>query len=288
MKIATGFMGFLKAILGLVWIGLLVFFFVYGRRGLGWTEKKLSETLATTNKNFTDINALLFEIVDVMDRIDQSLGTIEEATTDASISLSETRPILDDTSTVLVEEIPDALDEVQDAMPGVIEAAAVIDDAMTILSKFNYQIPKPFSEDSWVISLGVDYHPVLPLDQALQNLSEKLESIPDELRGIEDDLNNAKVNLAIISGDLMNVASDLESIKGQVDDINPQIEIISDNLSKAQESMERTKSRIPQIVDVIEKWFMGVMILGIVSQIPSVYFGLFFMRSEKSGLSAKA
>ena len=275
-------MGSLKAFLGVVWIGLLVFFLVYGRRGLGWAEKQMDDVLEITSQNLTDINALLFEIVDVMDMIDQSLGTIEEATTDASISLSETRPILDDTSKVLVQEIPDALDEVQGAMPGVIEAAAVIDDAMTILSRFHYEIPKPFSEDSWVISLGVNYNPVVPLDQALQNLSDKLEGIPDELRGIEDDLNNAKVNLAIISGDLLNVASDLESIQGQVDDINPQIETISGNLTEAQTAMERTQTRFPRTIAVIEKWFIGIMILGMVSQIPSIYFGILMVRKGRA------
>lgn len=278
----TKLMGSLKAFLGVVWIGLLVFFLVYGRRGLGWAEKQMDDVLEITSQNLTDINALLFEIVDVMDMIDQSLGTIEEATTDASISLSETRPILDDTSKVLVQEIPDALDEVQGAMPGVIEAAAVIDDAMTILSRFHYEIPKPFSEDSWVISLGVNYNPVVPLDQALQNLSDKLEGIPDELRGIEDDLNNAKVNLAIISGDLLNVASDLESIQGQVDDINPQIETISGNLTEAQTAMERTQTRFPRTIAVIEKWFIGIMILGMVSQIPSIYFGILMVRKGRA------
>ena len=275
-------MGSLKAFLGVVWIGLLVFFLVYGRRGLDWAEKQMDDVLEITSQNLTDINALLFEIVDVMDMIDQSLGTIEEATTDASISLSETRPILDDTSKVLVQEIPDALDEVQGAMPGVIEAAAVIDDAMTILSRFHYEIPKPFSEDSWVISLGVNYNPVVPLDQALQNLSDKLEGIPEELRGIEDDLNNAKVNLAIISGDLLNVASDLESIQGQVDDINPQIETISGNLTEAQTAMERTQTRFPRTIAVIEKWFIGIMILGMVSQIPSIYFGILMVRKGRA------
>ena len=281
MKIATRFMGFLKVILGLVWIGLLAFFLVQGRTGLGLAQKQINRTFEIAGQNIADINALLFEIVDVMDMVDQSLGTIEEATTDASISLSETRPILDDTSAVIVQEIPDALDEVQGAMPGVIEAAAVIDDALTILSRFHYEIPKPFSEDSWVISLGVDYHPAIPLDRALQNLSDKLEGIPEELRGIEDDLNNAKVNLAIISGDLLNVASDLESIKGQVDDINPQIEAISDNLSEVQAAMEGTQARIPRTITLIEKWFIVIMILGMISQIPSIYFGLSKVRKDR-------
>ena len=184
-----------------------------------------------------------------------------------------TRPMLEETADVVTKDIPDALGDVQEAMPSVIEAAAVIDDAMRVLSQFNYEIPKLLSDDKWIISLGVEYNPAIPLDQALQNLSDKLETIPEDLRGVEDDLDNADVNLVIISDDLMDVASDLEVIQAQMADVNPQIKTISSNLLDLQESIRETQSRIPDVFEITQKWFIGIMVFVIASQLPSIYIG---------------
>jgi len=272
MTITSKIMGTFKTIFSFLWMGLGVLGLVYGLRGVQWLEVKLDANLSVVTQNIEVVNALLTEITDVMDKVDQALSTIETSTIDAGISLKESRPIIDETSQIITQDVPLALDEVQSSMPGVLEAAAMIDQTLALLSSFQFSIPNPFGADL-ELNLGIDYDPLVTLEDALANLSGHIEGIPDGMRGLEGDLVTADINMSVMSENLIDVAFGLDSIREQLADINPEIEKIVNNLQGIQDSVVTTQSRLPVIAQNSRTGIIIIMGLLILTQIPSAYSG---------------
>ncbi|MFH1636607.1 MAG: hypothetical protein ABIG63_21710 [Chloroflexota bacterium] len=275
-------MGTLRAITSILWVGLCVLGLVHGLRGIEWAGERLDENLTLVVDNLDIANDLLQEIMDIMSSIEQTLTTVKRSTVDTTITLTDSRILLDEVSQVITQDVPEALDGVQESMPGVIEAAALVDDTLIMLSAFQFKIPIPFGQDL-VIGLGVDYNPEIPLDQALENLSSNLEDVPEDLRNMEDDLTTASVNLLVMRDDLSDLADDLFLMRAQVEDINPQIEAIATNVETTRDATRETQGRIPGLLRTVRNVFIGVMILLIISQIPSGYMGWLLTRDGFPG-----
>jgi len=275
-------MGTLRAITSILWVGLCVLGLVHGLRGIDWAGERVDENLTLAVDNLDIANDLLQEIMDIMSSIEQTLTTIKQTTVDTTITLTDSRILLNEVSQVVTQDVPDALDGVQESMPSVIEAAALVDDTLIMLSAFQFSIPIPFGQDL-SIGLGVDYNPEIPLDQALENLSSNLEDVPEDLRNMEDDLTTASVNLLVMRDDLSDLADDLFLMRTQVEDINPQIETIATNVESTKDAIRETQGRIPGLLRTVRNVFIGVMILLIISQIPSGYIGWLLAREGFPG-----
>jgi hypothetical protein len=180
---------------------------------------------------------------------------------------------------VVADDLPQTLEDVQQSMPAVIEAAATIDQTLTLLSKFKISLPNPLGDD-WEIGLGVDYAPPVPLEQSLITLNANLEGLPDTMRSVEGDLVTADINLAVMGDDLIDIAYDLDLMRAQIAGINPELEALVANLSGVQASLETTQTVLPRTLGIIRMVFVGVMILLILTQIPVVYFGFLKTRNQ--------
>jgi phage-related protein len=280
MRIFTQIMGTLRVIFCFLWMGLGVLGLVYGLRGLDWAEDALERNISGVTANIEVINNLLTEMIDVVDRVDASLSTVERSMIDASFILDDSRPLIDVASRVVAQDLPQALDDVQQSMPAVIEAAATIDQTLSLLSKFKFSLPNPFGAD-WEFSLGVDYEPPVPLEESLVSLSANLEGIPDTMRSVEGDLVTADLNLAVMGDNLFDIAYDMDLMRAQIADINPEIEAMISNLGEVQSSLAATQDGYPRILGTTRKVFVGVMVLFILTQIPTAYFG--FLKTRDQG-----
>ena len=274
---ASKIFGTLKAIVNVFWIGLGVVVLIYGIRSITWVNEKSDDTLTAVIQNIDIVNDLLIETIDVIEMVDETLSTLERSIIDAGLTMNETTPMIQKTSKIVVQDVPQALDDVQSSMPGVIEAAAAIDQTLRILSNFKISIPIPFGSD-YEISLGVDYDPEVPLDDALIDLSGNLEEIPDSMRAIESDLITADTNLEFMSQNLLDVAQDIDLMREQIADINPEIKNLISSFEVIQASLNRTQERIPVIMTTTQKVFTGIIVLFIAGQIPSLYIGLLLIR----------
>lgn len=274
---ASKIFGTLKAIVNVFWIGLGVVVLIYGIRSITWVNEKSDDTLTAVIQNIDIVNDLLIETIDVIEMVDETLSTLERSIIDAGLTMNETTPMIQKTSKIVVQDVPQALDDVQSSMPGVIEAAAAIDQTLRILSNFKISIPIPFGSD-YEISLGVDYDPEVPLDDALIDLSGNLEEIPDSMRAIEGDLITADTNLEFMSQNLLDVAQDIDLMREQIADINPEIKNLISSFEVIQASLNRTQERIPVIMTTTQKVFTGIIVLFIAGQIPSLYIGLLLIR----------
>jgi hypothetical protein len=281
MTLTSKIMGTLKTIFSFLWMGLGVLGIVYGLRGVSWLEVQLDSSLSVANQNIEIVNALLTEITDVIDKVDQALSIIENSTIDAGIGLTESRPIIDETSQIIIQDVPQALDEVQTSMPGVLEAAAMVDQTLSLLSSFQFAIPNPFGSN-WEFNLGIDYDPPVTLQEALANLSGAIVEIPDGLRALEGDLVTADINMSVMSDNLINVAFGLDSMREQLADINPEIDRMVANLQGIQASVERTRTSLPFIARNARIGIVAILGLLILTQIPSAFTG--YMMTRESDL----
>lgn len=265
-------LGFSRITLNLIWIVIGVLGIIYGVKGFSYVEVSIKNNLRIADSNIEVLRDLLTESIDIVETIDQSIATIEQSSIDASLGLIDTRPMISKTSQVVTQDIPLALDEVQTSMPNVIRAASMIDQTLYVLSMFRFGLPNPFGENI-EISLGVDYEPEISLEDSLARLFGNLEGIPERMRSLEGDLNMADTNLNTLSENLLNTAYDLDLIRAQVADIIPGIEQLIVNLETLQTGLQHTSDQLEQRIDIAQNLFIGLMILVILSQVPSIYVG---------------
>ena len=238
-------MGIIWITTSLLWAVLGIAGLLYGLNGLENIQAGLSDNLTLAVESLDSVHALVDETTEVISATHQTLRTVQQATHDTGTSLADLRPLIWTTTKVVTIQVPDALEGVQDSMPTLIETAKSVDETLVWLSGFKFTIPNPFGTD-WSYDLGVDYHPEVPLDQALEEMSGNLEGLPDDLRDMEEDLDAADANLIILSDDLADLAGDIEIANQQIAEITPQMESIANNIEAIQQSLQATQEAIPK------------------------------------------
>lgn len=260
-------MRIMRAFISFLWIILGIFGIFVGVRGIRWAGNSLNKNIDAIHANIEVVGGLLDEMVEALGMVDQSLSTVERSTIDASIAMRETTPMIDKTSQIVVNDVPKVLEDVQVSMPSVIQAAAAVDQTLQLLSRFQLTIPIPFGTDIQ-LGLGIDYNPLVPLEQALADLSETLKPIPVSMRAIEGDLNTAGTNMVSISNNLLDMASDIDDIRKQVADFNPELLRLAQSLTTIKTNLEETQKQIPERIRIVENVWIGLLVLMIVGQVP--------------------
>lgn len=278
-RTSSRILGFSKIFLSLIWIigGILGIF--YGLKGLQHLETSALDNLNSVKSNIELLKQLINNSIDVVETTDQSLSTIEQSSIDAGLGLVDTRPMIAKTSQVVTQDLPLALSEIQASMPSVIGTAALIDQTLYVLSRFRFRIPNPFGTDL-EMSLGIDYQPEIPMEEALIQLSENIEGIPERMRSLETDLNITNSNLGTMSENLINVAYDLDLIREQVADIIPIFDLMINNLDSFQASIEQTSAGIPRFFRTTRVVLISIMVFVILNQIPSIYWSYHLVQNE--------
>ena len=279
MNSTSRIMGYTRMVLGIFWLIILIAGLFFGLKGFSWIEIHFEQIILTATQNIGVVRTLIDEITDVIDTVEQSFGTVERTLTDAGLTLDDSRPMIDKSSEIITQEVPQTLDDVQDAMPSVVEAAAMVDQSLRFLSLFQFTIPNPFGDD-WEISLGIDYDPPIPFEDAIVQMSSNLEGLPDQMRAIETDMESMNTNMAVMSEDLLGIADDLDQMRTQIADINPELDKIILSLDETNNSFDVMMTRASNTIEILQKVFIGFMVLLILSQIPAIYIGYMFTKKE--------
>ena len=273
-------MGGMRLLFSIIWAGLTIVAGFYGDQVLRYVQIRLQDSLELADGNLTALNAMIEVTGDVLLTVQNSLDTVHQTTVDLSLTLTDTRPLVDDAAQVITQDIPIALDGVQASMPGVIETAAAVDETLIFLSAFQFTVPNPFGADL-TLGLGIDYAPDVPLDIALESLSSNLEDIPGELRGLEDDFGNTSVNLLTLRDDLSALADDLYLINQQVDELYPQVDALAASVQQLHQSLSQIQTQLDAKIQKI--WLGYLVLLGLIfiSQIPAAYQGIVMIKEKK-------
>jgi len=274
-------MGVIRLLVCLVWSAISIAALSYGDRLIQNSQDFVGSNIALAQENLEIVADLLDKTQLVLQSVEETMDTVWDAIVDVTFTLTDTRPLLDEASQVITQDVPDALDGLQESMPTLIETAAAVDDTLTFLSAFQFTIPNFFGED-WEIGLGVDYTPEVPLDQALVDLSSNLEDMPGELRGMQNDLDNASANLLTLRDDLAVMADDLYQINQQVADLKPQINVLAANVLDFQISFQKMGENFETVLPMIRLVYMAFFSLILVGQVPSAFVGITLLRDGSS------
>ncbi len=273
-------MGGFRLLLSIVWAGMSLAAAFYGYQNVQNFQTHLQESLIFADASLTTIATIVDETDDVLIAIQNSLDTAHQTTVDTSLTLTDTRPLVDQVAQVITQDIPVALDGVQASMPSVIETAAAVDETLIFLSAFQFSIPNPFG-NAWTIGLGIDYAPEVPLDTALEALSSNLEGIPDELYSLEDDFDNTSLNLLTLRDDLSGLADDIYQINQQLAELNPAVEALANHIQNLQQNLDAVQDGITGRVQTIWLWYLGILGLIFLSQFSAGYQALRMMNEKE-------
>lgn len=272
-------MAVLRLLVSLIWITLSVVAMIYTNRAVQQAQSWLGDTLASLVESVDNVHAVMDESSDVLIAVEESLDSAQDATIDVTVLLTDTRPLVSETTEVIASDVPDAIEGIQTSMPSLIETAATVDETLRFLSKFEASIPIPF-RDALSFGLGVDYDPNVPLDQALEDLNGNLDGIPENLRGLENDLTTANENLLLVRDDLSALADDLDEINQQLKDINPQLDALTEDVQALQSTLAGVEERAATILPVARTATVAFLTLILLGQLPNIYVASLVLRED--------
>lgn len=220
------------------------------------------DTLAVAETTFTNLSG--------------GLDTAITATASAAGTMNDSRPLIDNVSGVVTEEVPEALEGVQAALPNVIQVADVIDRTLTTLSSvgIDRQIPLPFGGSIPLrFDLGIDYNPDVPFDASLLEFQASLEGLPESLRSLEDDLAATTDNLSALSGDLQAASDNLATISDGIDEVLPLLDEYAALVDRLSATVAQVDGEIDNQLNTLRLGVMAVLLFLGLSQLAPIYLG---------------
>lgn len=272
-------MAVLRLVISLIWIALSVVAIIYAHRTIQQAQNWLGESLTPLIESVDNLHAIMDESNDVLVGVEESLDSVQDTTVDVTLLLTDTRPLVSETTEVIASDVPDAIEGIQTSMPSLIETAATVDETLKFLSNFQASIPIPF-RDALSFGLGIDYDPEIPLDQALEDLGGNLDGIPENLRGLEEDLTTANDNLLVVRDDLSALADDLYEINQELKDINPQLEALTEDVQALQSTLAGVEERAATLLPILRTVTIAFFALILLAQLPTIYMALLVLRGD--------
>jgi hypothetical protein len=138
---------------------------------------------------------------DTIGIVSASFDTLVPSAGLAAEAFGDAATVIDETTTVVTVDVPDALDAVLDAMPAIESAATVVDGALRVLS-----------------FVGVDYDPEVPFGEAVAELETALADLPDQLRAQAEPLSALAADFDDFAEATVEIADDLVALQLQLDE----------------------------------------------------------------------
>lgn len=227
------------------------------------------ETLAATSATLEQTKATIAEA-------NATMTTVEQTAVNLSRTVSDTQPLLESTTTVVTEQVPENIEALQQALPVVAEVAGVVDNTLQTLSNLgiSQEIPIPFSDPLTLeFDLGIDYEPGEPFDQALLDVGDSLEGLPDELRSLQSDLETTTENLATVSEDIMAISDDLAAANEQIALFIPILDDYLGILDQIDASLVQVQAQLDTQLELLGWGAIALFVLLALTQLAPLYIG---------------
>jgi ABC-type transporter Mla subunit MlaD len=223
---------------------------VVGRDVVDRVAVELDTGLTTATDTVDNLDRTVRLTSDVIDQVVASLDTVEDALSNASKALQETRPMVKDVGGIVTGDVADALESVQNTVDPLVSLSTTIDTVLRGLSDFAVEetilgIPVTFD-------LGIEYDPEVSLPDTVQAIGDSIEGLPESLRVLSEDVENADANLGTISQDLTAISSDLGEIRNSMGELPDLVDGFSENVDSAQEQIQSVQSRLSDAIQLVK------------------------------------
>lgn len=217
----------------------------------------VSETLVLAKASITDVNTVM--------------ETAETTADNLAQTVNDTRPLLDQISSVTSEQVPDSLETIEEAFPTLEQAAGVIDRTLVTLNSF--RIDENILGLDIEYDLGIDYAPEVPFDQSVRELGQGLEGLPESLRTLQIYINVTNSNLQTVSQDIRNLADDLNIVNGRVSDLDPILDNYIALITTTNDNTRQLRTQLNDQIQSIKNGITLVMVWLAITQIAPLYLG---------------
>ena len=276
-------LGLLMLLIGIGGIGIAIVGAQMGHQLVDRVGTNFEQTLTLTSDSLDTVSETLVLAKSSIADINTVVTTTGTTANNLATTVEDTRPLLEQISTVATDQVPDSLETVQDAFPSLEQVAGVIDRTLVTLNSF--RIDEEIFGFNIQYDLGIDYEPEIPFDQSVQALGQGLEGIPESLRAMEAYITVTNDNLETVSQDIRTLADDLQTVNGRINEFDP---ILDEYLVLVTDINDSTRQMRAQIEDESARLKNGItlaMVWLALTQIAPLYLGweLLTGRRDKQG-----
>ena len=276
-------LGLLMLLIGIGGVGIAIFGAQMGHQLVDRVGTNFEQTLTLTSDSLDTVSETLVLAKSSIADINTVVTTTGTTANNLATTVEDTRPLLEQISTVATDQVPDSLETVQDAFPSLEQVAGVIDRTLVTLNSF--RIDEEIFGFNIQYDLGIDYEPEIPFDQSVQALGQGLEGIPESLRAMEAYITVTNDNLETVSQDIRTLADDLQTVNGRINEFDP---ILDEYLVLVTDINDSTRQMRAQIEDESARLKNGItlaMVWLALTQIAPLYLGweLLTGRRDKQG-----
>ena len=271
--------GLIIIVIGLSGITLSVMGMTAAPQLIDTIGDSLEANLVLVSDSLDTVQETLLLAQSTVTEVTGSLDTVESSAVHLGQTLHQTRPLLDQVSTIASDEVPQSLDAIQATLPDLVQVAAAIDDTLTVLNSFRVDqqilgIPIKFD-------LGIDYTPTVPFDQSVSEIGRSFETLPNQLRDLDEFVVVANDNLALISDDVLAISQDLDGVNGRIAELDPLLEDYMRIVVELNDSTRQTRQIILGELNTLKRIITIALAWVALSQLASLYLGLELLRGRR-------
>lgn len=264
-------LGLIILLVGLIGVGIAIAGAVMLPDMLDRIHANLEATLLQMSSGLDTAEESLLLAKAMVADVGTTLTTVETNMEDLGQAVNETRPFLDQVSTVAANELPESIETLQTAIPDMAQVAGVVDDTLTTLNRF--RIDESFLGFDINYSLGVDYNPEVPFDVTVLRLGESLEGLPGSLRSLQVYANVTIDNLDEISQGLYEIADDMEAVNGRLTEVDPLLNDYLQLITETNDATRQIRAQMSSQLDRLHSATLFAMIWLALSQLAPIYLG---------------
>lgn len=222
------------------------------------TILKNLETAATTLEATDDGLSIANQF---LDSTSASIMAFETTVETLAKSIDDTGPFLDSLSTLMADDLPNAITSAQTSLLAAQSSARIIDSVLRSVTSI------PFFP-------GDPYNPPVPLHVALAQVSDSLEGLPDSLSAMEGSLDTTNDNLGTIKVEVERMAKDISQIKDSLTEAKKVVTQYQTVGSDLQSSVKLMRARLPRWINSLAGTFSIVLLWLAITQVGLLVQGL--------------
>jgi len=277
--------GVIILLVSLILVAILLAGAVFVGQAVDAVGQGLDDVLELTVDTLGTVSATLEQTKVTVAEANNALDTASEAAANLSKTIADTQPLMESTTQVVTEDVPNSIEAVQTAIPNVAQVAGVVDNALTRLSNFGISqtIPIPFNPVTLEFDLGIDYEPDEPFDETISALGDSLEGMPEELRSLRGDLEVLTDDLALVSEDIETASGDIEAINEQVALFIPILDDYLRIVGQINDSLVQTQAQMLAQLETVKTALAVLLIFLSLTQLAPLYLGWELVTGQRTG-----
>jgi methyl-accepting chemotaxis protein len=187
------------------------------------------------------------------------LGSIENTVQTAGKGIDDSVPLVESLSTLLSENLPQAINATIVGLDTMQEAAGTLESSLQLITSIPFLPIEP-------------YDPEVSLTDSLADVSQTLEAIPESFSEMETTLNTTRGNLVMLTAQVNIIARNISELKNSLYEIQFVFDQYQEVISKLQEKLDSFQDNL-QLGITITAWiftiifiWLGIAQVGLLTQ----------------------